>query len=703
MYIGDIMSSDPITLNISTTVKQAAQIFLQHRIDGAVVLDENCKIAGLFTKSHLYRCMAEGWDENIVVSHFMKTDLIVGKHDDLVETILIPGLGRLPVLQDGTLVGMVTRSDLATSFYSRYRRFASEMETILQSLYNIIISIDNRGILRVFNAAAEINFGINASDAIGRHINSVIPENSLLEVLSSGDSQILKTVHLNHRKFICTRTPVIRDGKIIGAVSVLQDASELEKISRELQNVEELNKELNAIIESSYDGLFITDGDGIALRINKAFERISGISAAEFYGHPLSELVENGIVSDSTSIKVLDQKKQVTVLQHYRTGVSALSTGSPVFDDEGNIIRVVTNVRDLTELNDLKQKLDQVEDLNLHYMNEIKTLRLQYHGEDRIISQSAIMRNILDTVVRIAQVESTVLITGESGTGKELIADAIHANSPRRDQPFLKINCGAIPLTLLESELFGYSPGAFTGARRDGKAGYFELADAGTLLLDEIGELPLDLQVKLLRVLQTQEIMRIGSEKPQKVDVRIIAATNRNLQEMIKEKGFRLDLYYRLNVVPIDLPPLRERLEDVPILVNHFLERFNQRYNMNKKLSGIILDSLTRYKWPGNIRELENIIERLVVISADNQISIDDLPAYLDISGNLNGHSITVNHLIPLKDAHEEVEKQLLTRAAKNNRTTRQMAQELGVNASTIVRKAARYGIDLSIGSNKYS
>lgn len=313
-------------------------------------------------------------------------------------------------------------------------------------------------------------------------------------------------------------------------------------------------------------------------------------------------------------------------------------------------------------------------------------------GESNFIVKSAKMRDLLDMVIRVAQADSIVLITGESGTGKELIASIIHNNSQRKDKQFIKINCGAIPATLLESELFGYEAGAFTGAKKSGKSGYFELADGGTLFLDEIGDLPYNLQVKLLRVLQNHEFNRVGGEKSVKVDVRVIAATNQNLLEKVRSKEFREDLYYRLNVIPVHIPPLRERKEEIPVLVMHFLEVFNRKYKLNRRITPQVIDVFMDYDWPGNIRELENLIERLVVTSNNDIIKAEDLPHVMNKAA-LPSAAVSVTSIVPMRDAIASVEKQLLQKAFAQYRSTREIGRALQINASTVVRKAARYGI----------
>lgn len=354
-------------------------------------------------------------------------------------------------------------------------------------------------------------------------------------------------------------------------------------------------------------------------------------------------------------------------------------------------------MRDITELNMLKQRLEQVQGLSELYASELSSLRIKYASPLRLVANSVPMRKMLEMVFRVAQVESTILITGESGTGKELIAEIIHENSPCRTGPYLKLNCGAIPEHLLESELFGYEGGAFTGARKEGKPGYFELADGGTLFLDEIAELPLGLQVKLLRVLQSKEITRVGGTTPFSVDVRIIAATNRDLMELVKSKLFRGDLYYRLNVLPINVPPLRERKDDIPNLVAYFMKVFNEKYQLAKRVSPEVIDIFMEHNWPGNVRELENLIERLVVITAGDMITTADMPAHLFPESitdkDTEAPAVSVSAIIPFKDAVESVERQILEQAYEKFSSARQIARELQVDVSTIVRKAAKYGI----------
>ncbi len=695
MKLSEIMSTDLVILNLTHTIREASQIFLDHQIDGAPVVNEKGELLGLLTKSHIYRVLARDDNPQAMVGDVMKHDLIVGHPDEKVRDLLEKNVGRMPVVDKKVVVGMITRTDLARAYFDSFTSISNEFSTILNSTHNLIISIDRNGKINVLNRAAERFLGLKSTVVRGRDIMGIIPNSGLMEILETGLSRPVQKIELKNCTFISNRTPIKKHGKIIGAVAVLQDISELESISRELENVKELNDEMDAIIESSHDGIYLTNGDGITLRLNEAFERLTGFQRNELIGRNVEDLVnEKGVVSASVSALVLKEKRPKTIMQKTITGKLALTTGTPVFDRKGKIFRVVSNVREITELMLLKQQLEQAQGLSKHYETELRSLQMQYSGSEKLIVCSRKMRDLLETVVRLAQVDSTVLITGESGTGKELIAETIHNNSLRKNGPFIKINCGAISHTLLETELFGYEEGAFTGAKKGGKAGYFELASGGTLLLDEISELPFNLQANLLRVVQSKELIRVGGERAIPIDVRILAATNRDILEMVEKKEFRKDLYYRLNVVPVEVPPLRVRKEEIPVLLAHFVKLFNKKYKMDKELSNHVIDVLMEYDWPGNVRELENIVERLVVTIPGNILAREDLPLHLKNNINQRKHpQITVSGIMPLREAVEVVEKQILEQAYARYKLTREVAKQLNIDPSTVLRKAAKYGI----------
>ncbi|WP_333860269.1 sigma-54 interaction domain-containing protein [Clostridium sp.] len=449
-------------------------------------------------------------------------------------------------------------------------------------------------------------------------------------------------------------------------------------------------KQLYQIIENSYDGMYITDGEANTLFLNKSYEKITGMKRNDMIGKNMRYLVENKYLSQSGTLLVLESKKNVTIEQKFKTGKTVLVSSSPVFNDNGEITLVVTNVRNVTELYELKEQVKKNMELTEKYYSQLEGIRQQLLKFSDIIAKDEKMLNTLEMAKKVAKVDTTVLLLGETGVGKEKIAKYIHKNSTRSNKSFIKIDCGSIPYNLIESELFGYEKGAFTGANKDGKIGLFELADGGSIFLDEIGELPLDMQVKLLRVLQEGEIKRVGGTEVIKIDVRVVAATNRNLKDMVEKKTFREDLYYRLNVVPIKILPLRERKNDIEPLINHFLCVFNKKYDFDKIITPAALDSLKEYKWPGNVRELKNIIERVIIMSSGNKILRSDLPIKEVWDSDVSTSNMW-NEKLTLKEAVENLEESIIESSLEKHGNVRDAAKELGINASTLVRKRKKY------------
>ncbi|HHW04023.1 MAG TPA: sigma 54-interacting transcriptional regulator [Thermoanaerobacterales bacterium] len=484
-----------------------------------------------------------------------------------------------------------------------------------------------------------------------------------------------------------------KNSKVCGVITFYEVISFLLKVLRSLETELDLVKtDLEAFMACSDDLACITDGSGSKVRISSSCEKLYGVKPESLIGKNVKDLEKSGMYLPSATRMVIEEKKPVTVTQKTKTGRKLLVTATPVFDDEGHIKRVVSISKDITDEEKLKAELKQTKALLQRYEWELSSLRIAHLKNSEVIYRSKAMEKLLEMVNKVANVESTVLIYGETGVGKEVLAKYIHNISDRSSGPFIKINCGAIPENLLEAELFGYEKGAFTGARSEGKPGLIEIADKGTLLLDEISELPFSLQVKLLRVLQEREFIRVGGIKTINVDVRIIAASNKDLKELVKEGKFRQDLYYRLNVVPVTIPPLRERPEDIPILAHHFLNIYNERYNRSKQLTSEVVEVLTRYSWPGNVRELENVIERMVVISEDNQITKKDLPGEFFNKEEMNNSAgVYVSRLMPLKEASALVEYQLIKQAIEEGGSTYKAAEMLGVDQSTIIRKLKRY------------
>jgi PAS domain S-box-containing protein len=453
-----------------------------------------------------------------------------------------------------------------------------------------------------------------------------------------------------------------------------------------------VSKKLDTVLDSSYDGIYITDGNAVTLRVNKAYERITGISATKIIGKTTAYLEKQGLISKSCSLIALENKKVTTIQQKLATGKVVLVTATPIFDDLGDVEMIVANVRDITELIKLREAIQKKDKKVDDFNSEIHKLKEALNKKNAIIARDANVKKLLISADRIASHDTTVLISGETGTGKEVFAEYIHNNSSRKNKKLVKVNCGAIPETLIESELFGYEKGAFTGANNKGKIGLFEEANGGTIFLDEIGELPMSMQAKLLRVIQEREIQRIGGVETTKIDVRIITATNKNLAHMSDMGDFRKDLFYRLNIIPLEIPPLRLRRDDIVPLVDSFKEKLNEKYSGNKKFSKEVYEIFLKYNWPGNIRELKNVVERIYVMSNTDFMDIEDVPNEVYKEKNKNSSSDSMS----LKEAVSDLEYKMLCKAFAKHGNVRCAAKELEIDASTFVRKRQKYEKALS-------
>ncbi len=560
---------------------------------------------------------------------------------------------------------------------------------LMDSLSMGVLVTDSMGNVIAVNPAAGTILGLEPNSLRDKQIEEIFPGCDLSTTGSRRFSKVGILLDLGQIEVLLDLAPLKVDERIIGAVAIFRDTSNMGEMTIKLNGLRESAYELNAIFENSYDGIYASDANGMTVRVNSAFQRVTGLPLEKIIGRNIKDILRDGLISESIAMKVLEQKKTVSIKQKVIGGKEFLVTGSPMLNEKGEIVGVVSNVRDMPELTGLQKELEHTIELVAHYEREISQLKYKYEGKQKIIGQSKLMQNVVALAERISQVDTTVLILGESGVGKELIAQLIHENSTRAaKRAFIKVNCGAIPGDLLESELFGYEEGAFTGARKGGKAGLFEIADKGTLFLDEIGDLPLNMQVKLLRVLQEGELTRVGSTKSVKIDVRLISATNKDLYNMVMQGSFRQDLYYRLNVVPLIIPPLKDRKEDILPLTVHYLDYFNQKYKADKGLSPKVINLFMNYDWPGNIRELTNTLERLVVLVIDDIIKPEDLPSQFIL-----GNKKEIDHLYILSGAVSNLEKTMIAKALRDQKTTRKAAKLLGISQSALMKKIKKYGI----------
>lgn len=494
-----------------------------------------------------------------------------------------------------------------------------DIQKILDATHDAMIAVDTNGVVTLFNKSAEKLTGKKSSEVLGKKVETVIDNTRLPIILETGKSELNQQQPLNDITIITNRMPVLDDdGAIIGAIAVFRDVSELAELAEKITNLSEIRETLEATINATQDAISVVDANGIGIMINPAYTKMTGYTESDVIGKDCSfDLVEG----ESVHKEVLRTGKPVKG-KRLRVGSmkkEVIAEAAPIIV-KGVLKGSVAIIHDLTEINEIYKRLDQAKQI-------IRNLEAKYTFDD-IVGTSEILINAIEKAKIAAATPATVIIRGESGTGKELFAHAIHNASSRRYSQFVRVNCAAISENLLESELFGYEEGAFTGASKGGKIGLFEKANGGTIFLDEIGELSLNTQAKLLRVLQEKEILRVGSNKPRAIDVRIISATNVDLENAILEKRFRQDLYYRLNVVPIDIPPLRNHKTDIPALVKHLINKYNQEYGRNvSDISSAALERIMDYDWVGNVRELENFIGRTM------------------INIKMHEHLITLNHL----------------------------------------------------------
>lgn len=446
--------------------------------------------------------------------------------------------------------------------------------------------------------------------------------------------------------------------------------------------------DLAPILDSISDAIFVDDAQGYTLWLNRASEELYKIDRKEIIGKHVSFLESEGIFTPSVARIVMEERKEVNIIHENRDGKRLLTTGIPIVDKRGVMTKIITTTHDITELINLQNELESVQN-KLHGLNEQDEKFI--HGE--VVANSPSMQNVIQLSKRLSDIDSTVLITGESGVGKGVIAKLLHENGNRKPYPFVKVNCGAIPENLMESELFGYESGSFTGSRKSGKKGLFEVANKGTIFLDEIAELPLNLQVKLLQVIQEREIKKVGGIKSIPINVRIISATNQDLHTLVLQGKFREDLYYRLNVVPISIPPLRERPEDIIPMIRRFLNKTNMKMKEHKEIDSRAIAILIKYPWPGNVRELENIIERLVITTKGSTILPENLPSFLYPIEEIGDDVLKLPPESSLRQALAHAEQEILLKALEKHKSTRAMAKALGVSQPTIVRKLQKYQV----------
>ncbi|MGM0419668.1 MAG: sigma 54-interacting transcriptional regulator [Bacillota bacterium] len=573
------------------------------------------------------------------------------------------------------------------------KKINRKKDVIIDSTHDGMIAINSDCQVELFNQAAADILNLKQKDIIGNDVRKVIPNTRLHIVLENGIPELNRFQKVDSTQIVTNRVPVKDDqGEIIGAVAVFRDKTEVTRLAEEITNLKEIQEMLEAIINSTQDAISVVDEKGKGILINPAYTRLTGLTEDDVIGKPADVDIAEG---QSVHYKVLQTREKI---QGVRMKVGpqkkdVIVDVAPIIVD-GELKGSVGVIHDVSEIKNLTEELDQARRM-------LRELKARYTFAD-IIGKSQTMQAVINQARKASRTPATVLLRGESGTGKELFAHAIHNESARRNQKFIRVNCSALVDTLLESELFGYEEGAFTGAKKGGKKGVFEVADGGTIFLDEIGKISPNLQSKLLRVLQEREIVRVGGTTPIPIDVRVIAATNINLERAIQEERFREDLYYRLNVIPLTIPPLRDRLEDIRPLSEHIIRKFNQEYGRSVKgITSAAIQQLQNYNWPGNVRELENIISQSIIHLAQDEEYIDEehLPGLnqeepVDIRNTPRLESFSFENY-SLKEMLNETEKKLIIQALEDTEGNRtEAANLLGIAVRSLYYKLEKYGID---------
>lgn len=676
MRVADVMASDLVKVSPDETISSAGARLKESAGEALLVVDDAGKVVGLVTALLLLEANRDPGDPVKLAMETQVTTVSrnagIRELQDLVES----RSGPVVVLNaDGTAAGILSTGDMMRVFAKEQRRMEIVYRNILDQIDEGIVAIDPEGLIALFNSKWLNIHKVTGEQVLGQHVCVNLPESSLIEVLQRGEPLVREEVHFEKTgaSVRASYKPIFdTDHSIIGSVAIVRNLTEIKELSLQLRSLKSLGRSLAIIFDNLSEGIFATTADLKIAYVNAAFSRILDLSGGQAAGE---SLVHDGI--RSMVRRTMEEGGPVNeTLVNEEHGQRLWVNCIPLF--VGNVVSGALGIiEDLTEIVELNQKLERAHQFAEYLEVELIKERNLPSAFSMIIGQSGKLRDALAVAAKAAMTSSTVLLLGENGVGKEQVAKAIHYSSPRKDGPFICLNCSAIPDPLLESELFGYDEGAFTGAKRGGKPGKFELAHGGTLLLDEIGDMSPQMQAKLLRVLQEMEIERVGGTATRRVDVRIIAATHRNVKNMVERGEFREDLFYRVNVVTVTIPPLRERKEDILPLIQFFLEQYNRRNDRNVLMSSQVVEILQGHDWPGNVRELKNAVELATVMVDGDLILPEHLPNYLLMAKTTcpTAPPIVVNATLSLSEIVEEAEKQAILKAleAANQNRTRAM------------------------------
>lgn len=693
VLVKEIMNKSVTTISSTQTIGEAIKLFRTTKLHSISVIDNEGKLVGMLTLSNLFDALllGQGLQDPILGCYIPKEKVIFfndnkqfSKLTHVREWLLNAKVSETPVIdKEGRPVGVVTQVCVINALLNEIQGLYCQIYSILKVIPTGILVVNENNQITVCNQFSKTLLGLQTTDVVGKDLGMVMPEIKLTSTkpqkIRRKDTSILVT------------TNQVSLEPIFGHIVVMYDSTEVERMAQEVESVKRLKVTLETVLNTAYEGLVVVNDKGKVTLVNRPFEQLIKKNSQELLGQDASSLLTQFDLSS----------KQPDYAIENINGQSTVVSYIP-FNDEhemsGGVVRVI--YRHLGQLQDVMREFDKLKHSLNYYKDELFKINGTHFTLDSIITRNKEMSDAKRIAVKAADCMSNVLIIGESGTGKELYAHAIHNAGKRCKEPFIKVNCAAIPSELAESEFFGYAPGAFTGAAKQGKPGKFELANGGTIFLDEIGDMPLNLQSKLLRVIQDREIEMVGGTKPKPIDVRIIAATNKDLRLLVNQKLFREDLFYRLNVLYIPMPPLRNRKEDIELLANSFLFKYSTI--LNKSFKGItpdVIEAFKHYSWPGNIRELENAIERAVSLGNNEWLTWADFSIF--DNGNSNVSSIIESdnkfeHVIvdktKLRVSLQQQEAELIRWALTESAGNRvKAARLLGISRSTFYEKLKKH------------
>lgn len=691
LSVKELMNSRFKVIRPEDSLRNVIEICLDTKLDTLPVVDENDRMIGVLPKGRLYDALLDNCmlDEPCApyviphpIEHSMENAYI--NQASMLEKIRKSRVGNVPILDsDGKVIGIIGKLEYLRETLALTIESYALLESIFQSIYEGMMVVDNEGTILRINQSAQKMFQLKEDETLNKKFQDLFPEVDIIPGLHLGLKTTIKSIPV-----IINQVPIQEMGRQIGYNLAFLDLTDIEHIAQKLETVKALKKLLAGILRFSSDGIFITGRNGVIKWVNEKACSLLGVAPDKFIGHSLESVFHNDLPLQvaRTGIAEVDVCRV--------NGTNCVVHHLPVKDkaDESGPASIFTTIyladNKLTE--DMARKWLSLKQ-QVRYRDALVKKGIGRIGFESIVTSNDEFRKIVFDAQQIARSSSKVLLTGESGVGKDLFARGIHLASPRADQSFIKINCAAIPEKLLESELFGYAPGSFTGALKKGKIGYFEQADQGTIFLDEIGEMPLSLQVKILQVIQDKQFMRVGSTTPQKVDVRIIAATNRDLKQAIANGSFREDLYFRLNVIEFTLPPLRSRQEDILLLAEYFVQKYNRilgasLIGINRAAQAVLIN----YSWPGNIRELENAIERAANYAWEGEIGVIHLPPH--ISQKAPGQ--VIEEKPSFRSSLDDIGKNMIISALKKADGNKSAAAKiLKMSRSTFYRRLNQYDL----------